>query len=205
MKCYVMECVGTMFLVLAISLTGNPIAIGTMLAVIVYMGAHISGAHYNPAVTLGFWLRGKMKTKEVLPYMFAQILGGFFAGVIYFFLAGQRYFPAPAAGVSYAKVFGVELLFTFFLVYTILVVTSAKKAKVNHLFGLVIGFALMTISFLGGTYNPAVSIGPSLFDAAFQGPAIWHMPLYVGSTLSGGALAALFYRYMYCEEFKKKK
>ncbi|MBU1007783.1 aquaporin [Candidatus Dependentiae bacterium] len=202
MKKYIVECFGTMFLVLAISLTGNPIAIGTMLAVIMYLGAHISGGHYNPAVTLAIWLRGKLKSKDVLYYMFFQVLGGFFAAAIYWFLADQRYYPAPAAGVSYPKVFAVELIFTFFLAFVVLVVMTTKKVKLTNMFGLVIGFALMTIAFLGGTYNPAVSLGPSLFDLIFGGSAITHVPVYLLGTFSGGGLAALAYRYIHCEEFK---
>lgn len=202
MKKYIMEAVGTMFLVLAISLTGNPIAIGMMLAVIVYLGAHISGGHYNPAITFGVWLRGKLKNKDAMYYMFFQVLGAFVAAAIYWLLAEQRYFPAPAAGVSYQKVFAVELIFTFFLVFVVLTVMTTKKVKLGHVFGLIIGFALMTIAFLGGTYNPAVCLGPSLFDLIFQGPAMTHVPVYLLGTFGGGGLAAAFYRYVYCEEFK---
>ncbi len=60
MRSYLMEFIGTMFLVLAVTLSGNPIAIGVMLMVMVYMGGHISGGHYNPAVSFAVWVRGKL-------------------------------------------------------------------------------------------------------------------------------------------------
>jgi len=204
MKKYIMEGFGTMFLVLAICMIGHPIAIGAMLTVLMYLGEHVSGAHYNPAITLAVWLRGKLKTDKVLPYMLFQVLGGIAAAIIYWMLAGQRYILVPATGISDAKLFMVELLFTFFLVFVFLVVMTTKKVKVNHIFGIVIGFALMAIAFLGGMYNPVVSIGSSILNLFFRGSveALRHMPAYVLGTMSGGALAALFYRYMYCEEFK---
>ena len=82
MKAYIMELIGTMFLVLAVGLTGNPIAIGVMLMTMVYLGGHISGGHYNPAVTLAVWIRGKLPSKEVVPYWISQIMGGLIAGII---------------------------------------------------------------------------------------------------------------------------
>ena len=86
MRNYLMEFIGTMFLVLAVGLSGNPIAVGVMLMVMVYMGGHISGGHYNPAITLGVWLRGKMEAKDVPGYMIFQILGAFVAGLFIYLI-----------------------------------------------------------------------------------------------------------------------
>jgi aquaporin Z len=74
MKKLLVEALGTFFLVLVIALTGDPIAIGVVLMVMVYMGGHISGAHYNPAVTLGVWMRGDISTKKARKYVVAQIV-----------------------------------------------------------------------------------------------------------------------------------
>lgn len=202
MKKYIMEFVGALFLVLTYSTIGNPIAIGAMLVVLVYMGAHISGSHYNPAVSLAMWLRGKLKMKEMFSYMTFQILGGFFAAVMHLMLAGKTYYPAPAPGVSHWKIFVVELMFTALFAFVFLTVFTAKKFKANGMYGLIIGFALLPIVFLGGTYNPAVSIGPVLFDMIMGGEAFMSAPAYLFGPLAGGALAALFFRYMYCEECK---
>src|SRR5262245_42643042 len=87
MKKYIVEAMGTFFLMLTIGLCVNtpgagsmaPIAIGAILMVMIYAGGHISGAHYNPAVTLAVWMRGKCPTSDVAPYMVAQFLGAFLA------------------------------------------------------------------------------------------------------------------------------
>ena len=90
MKSYIVELIGTFFLVLVIGLTviepgaGSlaPLAIGAALMVMVYAGGHISGAHYNPAITLAVWMRGKCDTKDVLPYMILQVVGGVLAAIV---------------------------------------------------------------------------------------------------------------------------
>jgi aquaporin Z len=202
MRKYLVELIGTMFLVLMYSMVGNPLAIGTMLAVLVYMGAHISGSHYNPAVSLAMWLRGKLKMAEMFAYMFFQVLGGFFAAIFYWALTNRSYYPSPAPGVGYWKIFTVELIFTFFFAFVFLTVFTAKKFKANGMYGLIIGLALLPIVFLGGTYNPAVAVGPALFDLAMGGAAFMHLPTYLGGTLLGGGFAALIFRYIYSTEFK---
>jgi glycerol uptake facilitator-like aquaporin len=202
MKKYIMELVGTMFLVLMYSMVGNPLAIGAMFAALIYIGVHISGAHFNPAISLAMWLRGKFKMGEMLTYMLFQILGGLLAAAFYWGLTMRTYYPAPAPGVGYWKIFTVEMLFTFFLAFVFLTVFTAKKFKANGMHGLVLGLTLLPIVYLGGTYNPAVSVGPAIFDVFFGGMSYMHVPVYLGGTLLGGGFAALFYRYMYCEEFK---
>ena len=87
MRKLLMEFIGTMFLVLAIAFTGNPLAIGIMLMVMIYMGGHVSGAHYNPAVSIAIWMRGKMEAKELPGYIAAQIAGAFTASFIYYLIA----------------------------------------------------------------------------------------------------------------------
>src|SRR4051812_27553513 len=99
MKNYIVEFIGTFFLVFVIGLTTNdpqvwagggtpfaPIAIGSMLMVMVYMGGPISGAHYNPAVTLAIWIRKKIETRDVIPYMLSQIMGALCAALLFFFI-----------------------------------------------------------------------------------------------------------------------
>lgn len=209
MKKYVVEAMGAFFLVLTISLTGNPLAIGSMFAVLVYMGAHISGGHYNPAISLAVWLRGKLSGVDAIYYMLWQVFGAFLAGAMYFVLAGQRYFPMPAKGVVSWKIFIVEALFTTVLALTFLTVTTTKKLNKNYIYGLAIGFALLAISFLGGTYNPAVSLGTCLYDTFYLlvttrtfGTAMMQVPMYVFGSFTGGIFAALIYRYINSDEFK---
>src|SRR5258708_3180835 len=98
MKNYLIEFIGTYFLVMAIGLTGNPLAIGSMLMIMVYMGGDISGAHYNPAVTLALFMRKKIGGTEALKYMGVQIAGAFVAAIFVYLLTGETFGPTPKAG-----------------------------------------------------------------------------------------------------------
>ena len=99
MNRYVTELIGAFFLTLTAALTGNPLAIGGVLMVLVYMGGHVSGGHYNPAVSLGVMIRGKLPSKDLLPYVIFQIIGGFLAGLVYFLFMEKTTAPAPGAGL----------------------------------------------------------------------------------------------------------
>jgi aquaporin Z len=194
---YMVEGVGSMFLVLAYGLIGGPFAIATMLAVLIYMGSHISGGHYNPAISLAVWLRGKMKSGQAWMYILFQIFGGLCAALIYWLVVGRRYMPIPMAGVAYWKIIFVEMLFTFFLAFVFLSVMTTKKVKANGMYGLIIGLSLLAIAFLGGIYNPAVVVGPHLIDVFFKGSAMRYMWVYLFGSFSGGTLAAIAFYYMY--------
>src|SRR5918999_3909065 len=102
MRSYAAEFIGTFFLVLTIGCTGiaagpgviAPLAIGSVLMVMIYAGGHVSGAHYNPAVTLGVYLRGRTAARDVLPYMVAQLLGAVAAAAaVIFFKTGEAVTP----------------------------------------------------------------------------------------------------------------
>lgn len=200
MRRYIMELVGTMFLVLTCSMVGNPLAIGIMLVVLAYIGANISGSYYNPAFSLAMWIRGKLSLKDMGFYMLFQLLGAFIAAAIYYLFAGKPFYPSPAPGVGYMKIVSVELLFTAFFVFVYLVLFAAKKPKSDGIPSLIIGFALLPIAFLGGTYNPALSVGPALFDLVLGGSAFTHIPAYLGGTFLGAGLGALFHWFIVKEE-----
>src|SRR6058998_2282283 len=116
MKNYVTEFIGTFFLVLTIGLTvigGTPmapLAIGTSLMIMVYMGGHISGGHYNPAVSLGLMLRGKLPSKELLPYILSQLLGAVAAAWFALAFTGQTFAPAPASTATAMQALGIEIV-----------------------------------------------------------------------------------------------
>jgi aquaporin Z len=202
MKDYVMEFIGTFFLVMVVGLTGNPIAIGMILAVMVYMGGHISGAHYNPAVTLAVWLRGFIKKEKVPGYVISQLLAGFASVSVLLFL-NRAFIPSPTLGVTLEQAYVVEILFTFALASVILAVATTKKLKGNYIYGLAIGFTLMAIAYAGGPisggmYNPAVALGPIVLSKIIVGdpyPANLIL-LYIAGPLAGGALAAFVYKYL---------
>ncbi|PYU26283.1 MAG: porin [Acidobacteria bacterium] len=173
MNKYITELLGTFFLVFTIGCTvvGNgagalaPLAIGSALMVMVFAGGHISGAHYNPAVTLGVWMRGRCETKDVAGYMVSQIAGAVLAALVVKYLkAGAAVVPIALAT---APALLAEFLFTFALVFVILNVATAKGTSGNSFYGLAIGFTVMTGAFAvgnisGGVFNPAVAVGISM-------------------------------------------
>ncbi len=201
---YLTEFVGTFFLVLAIGLTvlaGTPLAplaIGAMLLVMVYMGGHVSGAHYNPAVSLALLLRGKLATGDFVPYVLAQLAGAFVAAFVVKLLLGRSFAPAPGDGVGSFSALLVEVLFTFALALVQLNVTASERTRGNSFYGLAIGFTIVAAAFAGGpvsggAFNPAVGIGPTLVHGLTGGGSWSHLWLYLVGPFVGGALAAMVF------------
>lgn len=204
MNKYVTEFIGTFFLVLTIGLTVGagspfaPLAIGAALMIMVYMGGHISGAHYNPAVTLAVLVRGKIKAAEAGIYMVAQILGAIVAALATGVLVQDQSFTFVVAPGEAATIFQsllVEILFTFALALVVLNSATAKGTEGNSFYGLAIGFTVVVAAFAGGgisggAFNPAVGIGPNLIQQNFAD--IW---IYLVGPLTGGALAGLVFKF----------
>jgi len=200
MNKYIVELIGTFFLVLTVGCTviapgaGDlaPLAIGASLMVMIFAGGHISGGHYNPAVTLGVWMRGKCATKDIVPYWVAQLVGALLAAVIVkFFKGGAAITPGnpPVLAALLA-----EFLFTFALVYVVLNTATAKGTEGNSFYGLAIGMTVMTGAFAvgnisGGAFNPAVALGISIMGLSAW-TNIWIF--WVSELIAGAAAAALF-------------
>ena len=201
MKNYLVELIGTFFLVFVITLTGNPIAIGSILMVMVYMGGHISGAHYNPAVTLGVLIRKKIETKEAIVYMAFQVIGAFLAALLYYLIYGKSFAPAPDPGFNILKSVLIEGTFTFALVMVVLNVTTHKKTEGNSYYGLAIGFTFLAAVFAGGpisggAFNPAVGLGPILMDTFTGGNSIGNLWVYLVGPFGGGIVAGIIFNYL---------
>ncbi len=205
MRLLLTEFVGTFFLVLTIGLTAvggtpmAPLAIGATLMVMVYMGGHVSGAHYNPAVTLAVFLRGKLPTRELAPYMASQILGAICSAVTVNLITGGTFAPTPAANAGMVPVLLVEILYTFALCLVVLNSATATATKNNSFYGLAIGFtvaagALAGGPVSGGAFNPAVGIGPIVVDSLVSGGTLANLWYYVGGPLLGGVLAAVVFK-----------
>lgn len=202
---YLTEFIGAFFLVLTIGLTvigGTPmapLAIGAALMIMVYMGGHVSGAHYNPAVTLAVWMRGKLPAGDVTPYMIAQIAGAIAASLATYVITDRTFAPAPGTGVSTIGALLVEVLYTCALALVVLNVATAKATSGNSFYGLAIGFTIVVGAFAGGpisggAFNPAVGVGPILVDALLGSGGFGHLWLYVVGPLAGGALASALFR-----------
>jgi aquaporin Z len=202
MNKYLAEFIGTFFLVLTIGCTvigaGSgviaPLAIGAALMVMVYAGGHISGGHYNPAVTLGVLIRGKVQAADVVPYWIAQFAGATVAALIV-----GKFLRAGVAVTSIAPHVGpallAEFLFTFALVYVVLNAATAEGTSGNSFYGLAIGLTVMTGAFAvgdisGGAFNPAVALGICILGIS-DWANIW---IYLLANLAGGVLAAVIFQ-----------
>ncbi len=202
MKKYLVEFVGTFFLVATI---GNvvmapndagalaPLAIGAVLMAMVFAGGHVSGAHYNPAVTVAVYLRGKCGAGDVPGYIVAQCAAAAAAAFTVLFLKGN-----PAAGpmeIDLPRALVAEFLYTFALCTVVLNVATCRGTSGNSFYGLAIGFMVLAGAYSvgavsGGAFNPAVAIGATLMGL-FSAANIW---VYLVANFAAAAAAAAFFK-----------
>jgi aquaporin Z len=205
MNKYITEFIGTFFLVLTIGLSvlgGTPmapLAIGASLMVMVYMGGHVSGGHYNPAVSLAVLLRGKLQRGDVVPYMAMQVVGALAAAAIVYVVLGRTFAPAPGDAVSPLAALIVEVLYTTALCLVVLHSATAPQTTGNSFYGLAIGFTVTAGAFAGGpisggAFNPAVGVGPIVVAALLGGGSVGNLWLYLVGPFIGAGLAAAVYR-----------
>lgn len=198
---YLVELIGTFFLVATVGFTViepgagalAALAIGSSLMIMIYAGGHVSGGHYNPAVTLAVWLRGRCPTADVPGYMIAQVAGGLIAACLVLFMKDTSKVVASDLHVVPAVL--AELLFTFALCYVVLNVATAKATEGNSYFGLAIGFtvvvgALAVGGISGGAFNPAVAVGITAMGLS-KLANIW---IFLVGNFAGGALAAVVFK-----------
>jgi aquaporin Z len=201
---YAVEAIGTFFLVLTVgAAVGSrsplaPLAIGAVLMVMIYAGGHLSGGHYNPAVTVAALVRRRIGLRDAVGYWLAQFGGGLFAAV----LVRSVLDPAQAAkpttltltGAGVPAAFIAELLFTFALCYVMLNVATSKHQPDNSFYGLAIGFTVVAGAFAvgaisGGAFNPAVTVGAAVMGM-FAWPTLW--VYLVGQVIAGATAGAVF-------------
>ena len=202
MKKLFIELFGTYFLVLIIGLSsGNPIAVGFGLMVLVYTGAHISGAHYNPAVTLALFLQKEISVLDSFKYVISQVVGSTLAALS-IYLMNTNMQVQPVLGDSVYPIFFSEIIFTFLLVFVILNVATHPNLKGNSFYGLAIGLTVMAGIFSvgpisGAVFNPAVSVGPSIIDfITNEGVSHYFTWYYVVFPLIGSILAVLGFKFL---------
>jgi aquaporin Z len=208
MKKYLVEFIGTFFLVLTIGCTllsnkeGKlpadlgvipPLAIGSVLMVMIFAGGHVSGGHYNPAVTLAVWIRGKCTTTDMPAYMIAQVLGGIAAAGAALFLKDPA--SVQAGNPDVARALLAELLFTFALCFVVLNSATAKGTSGNSFYGLAIGFTVLVGAFSvgsisGGVFNPAVAAGITVMGLV----SVANIWIYLVANFAGAALAAIVFK-----------
>lgn len=199
MKNYIVEFIGTFFLVFVIALTGDPIAIGCILTAMVYMGGHISGAHYNPAVTAAVLVRNKIRFGHAIGYILFQVGGAVLAALLYGMFTDKAFVPAPSTEMNILVPLFIETAFTFALASVVLNVATHKKTEGNSFYGLAIGLTVLAAAYAGGgisggAYNPAVGLGPIIVDTIHGGSSLNHVWIYLVGPLTGGIAAGLIFK-----------
>lgn len=205
---YIAEFVGTfgiVFAPVALSATGNlsgsdgglmaaAWVSGLSVLAMIYALGHICGAHFNPAVTLGFAVARRFPWRYVLPYWIAEFAGGITAAIVVALLFGSGYGAhVPAAGIV-ARAIGMEAVLTFFLMLVIISVATDKRVA-GAVPGLAIGLTVVFDVLIGGpvsggSMNPARSLGPALFAG---GNALMNYWIYVVGPVLGAVVAARLY------------
>jgi aquaporin Z len=193
------EFIGTFFLVFTIAFSGNPIAIGVVLMVMVYATGSISGGMLNPAVSLGVFLRGKLPGRELIPYMISQVAASLAAGGLFVLYNHGMGTPKPVPELL--PTMGVEFLFAFALVFMVLMVATSSRTEGNSYFGFAIGGtvlagALAVGNISGGAFNPAVAMSLPLLGVC-PWSFLW---VYMVSTLAGGFVAAYAFKFLLPDE-----
>ncbi|MDT5387486.1 MAG: aquaporin [Mycobacterium sp.] len=204
---YAAEAIGTFFLVFTVGAAVGggsplaPLAIGAVLMVMVYAGGHLSGGHYNPAVTLAVLVRGRIKLRDAAAYWMVQLGAGVLAALavrdILDPVEVDRHATMTLSGHGLLAAFTSELLFTFALCYVMLNVATSKSHPDNSFYGLAIGFTVVAGAFAvgaisGGAFNPAVTLGAAVMDM-FAWPTLW---VYMVAQLLAGLAAGITFRVM---------
>jgi len=195
----VYEFIGTFFLMLTVGMTvintshpefWAPVAIGSILAVMVFAGGHVSGGHYNPAVSLAVFLRKKITFENMLFYWIAQLLGAVAAAFTTMYLKGGAATTPLHPNVFQALL--AEFLFTFALCFVVLNVATVKATRGNSYFGWAIGFTVLVGAYAvgavsGGAFNPAVALGITILNLSLWSN-IW---IFILANFLGGVAAAM--------------
>ena len=183
----------------------QPLAIGLVLAGLIYGSGYISGAIFNPAVTLAVFLRGRLTLKEASTYIGAQFLGGIAAALVTIVLTSAKPIVFPIEPPP--QYFGImpavlaEIIGAFALVWVVLNVATSKTTEGNNYYGLAIGFTVTGLiytlgSVSGSVFNPAVCVASNIVQLE-NWVNIW---IYLVGGFGGAALAAIVYKYVNPEE-----
>jgi aquaporin Z len=194
MRKYLTEFIGTFFLVMGAAMMGG-VGAALSLMVMIYAGGHISGAHYNPAVTLAVLIRNRIQIGDAIAYWVCQIAGGLAAGAVVMYVfktEGTGACGIPDTGIMQG--YAAELIGTFALAYVVLNVATTKSTAGNSYYGLAIAGTVLAMAtvlgkFSGGAFNPAVAIG-----LCYQKSLCWsQLYIYLISTFAGAAIAGIVF------------
>jgi len=201
MKRYAMEFVGTFFLTIAISLIGNPIAIGLMLMAMIYVGGHVSGAHFNPAISFACFVQKRMNLADTAMYVIAQSLGAALALCFFMMITSNSFTLDMVPGSPLVGPMAVEALLVLVLCWVYLTMNFTTRYKNSFIPGFAIGLTLMAIVSAGSLFNPAVAIASVACGIAKEGTAagVASLIVYVAGPLLGGVFASYMFDYFKSE------
>jgi len=221
---YIVELIGTAMLTFTVGCSGltqsgspstkefGGLSIGFSLIVLVFLGGHISGGHYNPAVTMGVLLtmRSKISPSKAVGYILVQLLGSLLGAALVNVCTGGGLF-GPQVGDGYSLINGIvsEIIATFLLVSVVLNVATTQAQENNSFFGLAIGLTVACMAIAvggisGGAFNPAVGTGPHILRWMVNGSGYKSFWIYWVGPLLGAALAALLFRVTNVPEYVDK-
>lgn len=216
-EAYVSEFIGTFFLVLTVGFNVlqntalAPISIGAILMAMIFATGKVSGGHFNPAVTLGVYCRGKIDGSSAAGYVATQLAAGLVAGCVYLNILGASFTLGPGVGYTMAAVCIVEVIFTAALVFVVLSVATTAQDEGNWYFGLAIGFTVMAAAFAigpisGCSLNPAVAFGVMFSNFLHTGYLrISVLILYMIAPVFGSLLAFGFFQIIREQEYMTPK
>jgi aquaporin Z len=207
------EFIGTFFLVLVVCMSTyskvsadlQPLAIGLMLIGLIYANGYMSAAIFNPAVTLAFWLRGRIETKDALAYVAVQFVASIAAAGLTIALTMAKPIVQPIAAPPqyFALIPAIlsETVGTFLMCWVILNVATSKTIEGNSFYGLAIGSTVAGLiytlgSVSGSVFNPAVAVALNVAKISNWGN-LW---IYLVGGFGGAAIAALAYRFINQDE-----
>ena len=198
----VVEFVGMFLFVFTVGMATNeagagalaPLAIGSILMVMVFAGGHVSGGHFNPAVSTAVFLRGRMAANEFAAYLVTQFVAAVIAGLVVRYVGGSQ---VNAVVASSGKMLVAEFIFTFALAWVVLHVATARGTDGNSFYGLAIGFTVVAGAFAvggisGGAFNPAIALG-AMVTGLFEWSNLW---IYLIADFLGAAAAAYAFLYV---------
>jgi glycerol uptake facilitator-like aquaporin len=202
MKNNLIEFLGTFFFTLAIALASpNALAIGLVLLAVTYIGRHISGAYYNPALVIAGWRRGSLDGEHVIAYLIAQVLGALAALLLVLYVFDVPFLHPLPPEIHPVVVLGFEVLITFAFALVFLSLSHGSHAKEHsHVAGIVIGLAFAGLATFGALFNPAVAAGSVIVDAisgaALDKTGLWYLGVFVLGPVLGGFAAAHVHEYL---------
>jgi aquaporin Z len=184
LKKYIAECIGTFFITLTLGISANFLAVGLVVIVLTSLFFSISGANFNPAITLALVFRKQMKIQNAFFYWMAQFLGAILATILFYFLFGRTFVLLTQQNIHIVKPLLLEIMFTYFIILTYLKSDLVKKYFLPGL--AVMASGLTCASFSGGAFNPAIGIGPLLAELYFKsGYPLSHCVIYAVGPIVG--------------------